>query len=57
MAKNPPPGDSRRQGAVKKRSQVENPRTGHFTKRDADTGEFVDQKRNSEKFKGVRKEK
>ncbi|WP_172795280.1 hypothetical protein [Bdellovibrio bacteriovorus] len=57
MAKNPPPGDSRRYGAVKKRSQVPNPKTHRYTKRDPDTGEFTDQKEDGGKFKGVRKEK
>ncbi len=54
MAKNT--GNGYRVGAVKKRSQVENP-SGHFTKRDADSGQFIDQKSDGTPFKGVRKEK
>lgn len=57
MAKNPPTGDGRRIGAVKNRSQVFNPRTGHWTKRDAESGRFLDQKADEKPFKGVRKEK
>ncbi len=56
MAKNPPYRDGHRQGAVKGRSQVHNPRTDRWTKRDAETGRFMDQKSDSEPFKGVRKE-
>lgn len=50
-------GDGHREGAVKKRSQVLNPKTGKFTKRDADSGKFLDVKSDGKKFKGVRKEK
>jgi hypothetical protein len=57
MATNPPPGDGHRKGAVRKRSQVENPSTGRFTKRDTETGRFIDQKADANPFKGVRKEK
>lgn len=57
MAKNPPPGDGQRQGMVKKRSQVRTPLTGKQTKRDRTTGEFMDQKSDMGKFKGVRQEK
>lgn len=56
MAKNPPTGDNARRGAVRDRSQVLNPRTGTWTKRDADSGRFMDQKKDGEPFKGVRKE-
>lgn len=31
MATNPPKGDGHRNGAVKQRSQVQNPRNGNFT--------------------------
>jgi hypothetical protein len=55
MAKNT--GEGFRRGAVKGRSQVENPLSGHYTKRDAATGEFMDQKADQKPFKGVRKEK
>jgi len=57
MATNPPAGDGHRQGAVRKRSQVKNPKTDHFTKRDTQSGEFLDQKADEKPFKGVRKEK
>lgn len=57
MAKNPP-NDGSRKGAVKERSQVQNPKTGLWTKRDSETGQFMDVKTSSENpFKGVRKEK
>ena len=58
MAKNKPIGDNARKGAVKQRSQVKNPKTGLWTKRNAETGRFMDVKTSSDKpFKGVRKEK
>tara|TARA_B100000949_G_scaffold234977_1_gene255911 strand:+ start:772 stop:999 length:228 start_codon:yes stop_codon:yes gene_type:complete len=58
MATNGKSGDGRRHGAVKKRSQVQNPKTGIWVKRDSETGEFLDGKTSSNKpFKGVRKEK
>ena len=57
MATNPPPGDNHRRGAVRKRSQVRTPLTGKETKRDRTTGQFMDQKSDFGKFKGVRKEK
>jgi len=57
MATNAPPGDNRRKGAVRKRSQVRTPLTGKETKRDRTTGKFMDQKSDFGKFKGVRKEK
>lgn len=58
MAKNSPIGDNARKGAVKDRSQVLNPKTKIWTKRNAETGEFMDGKTSSdEPFKGVRKEK
>ena len=38
MATNRDSGDNRRHGAIKKRSQFLNPRTGHYTKRDGETG-------------------
>jgi hypothetical protein len=57
MAKNNPPGDGHRNGAVRDRSQTQTP-SGHWVKRDSDTGRFMDVK-TSEKtpFKGVRREK
>ncbi|MBP3367700.1 MAG: hypothetical protein J6K96_12060 [Treponema sp.] len=57
MATNPPTGDNRRIGAVRKRSQVQNPKTSLYVKRDADTGRFMDAKKDGTPFKGVRKEK
>jgi hypothetical protein len=56
MAKNQPIGDNARRGAVRDRSQVFNPVTQNWTKRDTDTGRFMDQKKDSDPFKGVRKE-
>ena len=57
MAKNGKVGDGHRNGAVDKRSQVLNPKTNLFVKRDDDTGKFMDVKTTGGKFKGVRKEK
>lgn len=57
MATNKPYGDNHRQGAVKDRSQVHNPHNDRWTKRDLDTGKFMNQKADKEPFKGVRKEK
>jgi len=42
---------------VRKRSQVRTPLTGKETKRDRTTGQFMDQKADMGKFKGVRQEK
>ena len=50
-------GDGHREGAVKKRSQVLNPKTKQFVKRDAESGKFMDVKEDGKKFKGVRTEK
>ena len=57
MAKNTPVGDNARKGAVRERSQVQNPQSGAWTKRDATDGRFIDQKADTKPFKGVRKEK
>lgn len=57
MATNPPSGDGHRIGAVRRRSQTYNPNTERWTKRDAETGRFIDQKADKEPFKGVRKER
>jgi hypothetical protein len=57
MATNKPVGDNARKGAVKNRSQVLNPKTKLYVKRDSDTGRFMDVKTTGGKFKGVRKEK
>ncbi|AEA99497.1 MULTISPECIES: hypothetical protein [Alteromonas] len=57
MATNGKSGDNRRHGAVRDRSQTQTP-SGHWVKRDADTGRFMDVKTSStDPFKGVRKEK
>lgn len=57
MAKNAPPGDGHRHGAVRQRSQTYNPKTDRWVKRDKETGQFIDQKADDRPFKGVRKEK
>jgi hypothetical protein len=57
MATNPPKGDGHRNGAVRDRSQVLNPKTDRFVKRDGDTGRFMDVKSDGKKFKGVTTEK
>ena len=58
MATNKPTGDGHRNGAVKDRSQLKTKIQGeeHFTKRDGETGRFMDQKADDQKFKGVREE-
>ena len=56
MATNLPMGDGHRNGAVRRRSQVFNPRNQRWIKRDADTGHFMAQKADAKPFKGVRKE-
>ena len=57
MATNPPKGDGHRNGAIKDRSQVHNPKTDRWVKRDTDTGRFIDQKADDKPFISVRKEK
>ncbi|MFN0729359.1 hypothetical protein [Polaribacter gochangensis] len=57
MARNKPIGDNARKGAVKQRSQVLNPKTNLYVKRDTETGKFMDVKTSGGKFKGIRKEK
>ncbi|MBX9736288.1 MAG: hypothetical protein K2X32_05125 [Phycisphaerales bacterium] len=57
MARNNPPGDRHRIGAVKQRSQTVTP-SGHHVKRDTATGRFLDVKTTDmTPFKGVRREK
>jgi hypothetical protein len=58
MATNKPAGDDHRIGAVRKRSQLKTTIDGeeHWTKRDKESGQFMDQKQDGEKFKGVRRE-
>jgi hypothetical protein len=55
MAKNTDKGF--RRGAVDDRSQVLNPKTDQFVKRDTNTGQFMDVKQDGTPFKGVTKEK
>jgi hypothetical protein len=57
MATNKPTGDNARKGAVRERSQVLNPKTDLYVKRDTGTGKFLDVKTTGGKFKGVRTEK
>ncbi len=59
MAKNT--GKGSREGSVKNRTQVKNPQTGDFVKRNENkesskTGEFMAVKKDGEPFKGVAKE-
>ena len=54
MAKNT--GKGHRKGSVKDRTQVKNPKTDQWVKRDADSGKFMDVKDDGKPFKGVAKE-
>ena len=54
MAKNT--GDDYRKGSVTDRTQVQNPRTGNYTKQDTETGRFMEVKQDGKPFKGVAKE-
>jgi hypothetical protein len=54
MAKNT--GRRSRIGSVKNRTQVQNPKTGRYVKRDTTTGQFIRQKSDDKPFKGVAKE-
>jgi len=54
MAKNT--GDGFRRGAVRGRSQVRNPLTRLWTKRDDATGRFMSGKTSGDRFKSVRRE-
>ena len=56
MASNGKPGDNRRIGAVKHRSQVFNSKINRYVERDTGTGQFINVKSDGKKFKGVRKE-
>lgn len=49
-------GNSSRKGSVKNRSQVYNPSTGNYIKRDLENGRFISVKTDGKPFKGVRKE-
>ena len=55
MAKNSAKG-SGRNGAVRGRSQFQNPKSGNWTKRDMSSGRFIAMKRSGGPFKGVRRE-
>ena len=59
MATNAPAGDNHRQGAVRKRTQLKTKTMGeeHFTKRSKNSGQFMAQKKDEKKFKGVRRER
>ena len=54
MAKNTDNGY--RKGAVSQRTQVKNPHTGLWTKRDSSTGQFTAVKKTGGTFKGVKRE-
>jgi hypothetical protein len=56
MARNGEKGDGHRNGAIKNRDQVFNPKNKKWVKRDAE-GKFMDVKENGTPFKGVRKNK
>ena len=56
LATNTPYGDGQRKGAVESRSQTQTG-SGHWVKRDANTGRFMDVKSDGKPFKSVRKEK
>lgn len=55
MAKNT--GNNTRKGSVTDRSQVLNPKTNQYVKRDTNTGKFLDVNQSGNKFKGVAQEK
>ena len=59
MATNAPVGDGHRNGAVRKRTQLKTKLMGedHYTKRNKKNGEFIAQKQDGNKYKGVRKER
>jgi hypothetical protein len=58
MATNAPTGDGHRSGAVRKRTQLKTKVMGeeHYTKRSKNSGQFIAQKKDDTKFKGVRRE-
>ena len=59
MATNAPAGDGHRNGAVRKRTQLKTKvmGDGHFIKRSKTSGQFMAQKKDESKFKGVHKER
>ena len=56
MAINKPYGDNQRIGAVKERTQFQTP-SGHWAKRDINTGQIMNIKADGKPFKGVTREK
>jgi hypothetical protein len=50
-------GSKSRTGAVKSRSQVLNAATGHYIKRDVESGQFLSVKSDKKPYKGIRIEK
>jgi hypothetical protein len=54
MAKNT--GKGYREGEVRQRSQIHNPLTDEWVKRNTKTGRFVEVNKSGEPFKGVRRE-
>ncbi len=56
MATNRNKNDGYLNGAIRDRSQVQHP-NGHWIKRDADTGKFLNVKHDETPFKSVRREK
>ncbi len=55
MARNT--GRGYRKGSVRQRSQIRNPRTSRWVKRNSETGRFIDGKADSKPFKGIAKER
>ncbi|MDR0477105.1 MAG: hypothetical protein LBH14_04110 [Desulfobulbaceae bacterium] len=55
MAKNT--GEGYRKGAINDRTQMHNPKTDLYVKRDTETGRFMEQKSGGGPFKGIAKEK
>lgn len=49
-------GSNHRNGSVKERSQILNPSTGNYIKRDTISGKFIDVKTDGKPYKGIRKE-
>lgn len=49
-------GKGYRRGSVDDRTQLQNPKNDNWTKRDTDTGRFMDQKGDGKPFKGVARE-
>jgi len=56
MPKHPASGKGHRNGAVRKDGEVQHPTSGEWTKRDAATGSYVDQKSGQAPLKGARRE-